>query len=448
MRIVRLLFPKTLVYYLFFFLFCSAFMIMTLWGYYHLNAIESFFGVSIPFLDLHQRGNLMDWFFSLLWIHIAISSVVVLAGVLDHKEPKLHLFFWIALPILAVLLSGESICSFTSVIFNILVQSEKNDANPFFFSFIFLRFIYALFILFAFWVLFQFIRTRPMSRLLLFSATGICFLSFIFVFVFCSSFPRVPQNSAANIQQENPSDSKKSSKDPEINSPFKQEKKSPSNDSPKKNEKPLSPDPDNENPEDEPDSPEKTFHFAADLYQSDEMADNHSTDADSSGSLDYNGTSNTVDSSEDPGSSSSAKETSPSNSADSTSSKDHSNDTHYEIEKKDPVKIEHAILETPEKPRWEMIFGWRNTIEENLKLSRNIEEYFGWPESIETYLWRGKTPDIKRIRESIQYGGIGFFILMLSITIQFILRAGWLVSEKKLQEALTASRLNGITLGQ
>ena len=457
MRIVRLLFPKTLAYYLFFFLVCLAFMILALWGYYHLTAIEKFFGAPVPFLDLHQRGNVLDWFFSLLWLHIAVSSLVVLAGVLDRKETKLHVFFWISLPILALFLSGEMVCSFTSTFFNILVQTDKNAKNPFFFSFIFLRFIYAFFILLAFWALFQFVRTRPMSRLLLIASTGICFLGFVFVFVFCSSFPRVPANTA-RVEQDS---SNQGGKTPLLTTP---ENKgnlvpgdsatppslSPSPDSsdqsapvkPAKPKKSIQNQEEESEPEEDPDNPEKTFRFASYLAEEGEGGGSSSVtnraDSASSGTAGGNhGKSSDL---------SSANQNDKAAVHDSNSSGQSSTSFVNKTMGSQDAKMENAILLQPEKPRWEMIFGWRNTLEENLKLSRNIEEYFGWPESIETYLWRGTTPDIKRIRESIQYGGIGFFILMLSLTVQLILRAGWLAAEKRIHDALSASKVNGVVI--
>ncbi|MDO5581187.1 MAG: hypothetical protein Q4G69_08625 [Planctomycetia bacterium] len=398
MHLNRLLIPKNILFYLLFLGIALMYIIAVLWGYYHLAEIEKYFdGTSLPFLDLHQSGNVLDWFYSLLWIYIAILSIIILGSSLEHKDKFLQVLFWINVPLVALILSADTICSFSTFILQIIELGQKNSASQTASLYV-LRLIFFLFILSEFLLLFNYIRTMSNSRLILTGSVMICFFTLVFVLLFGSAVPRealIRRNNEPVLQKFLASE-KSSSDYKELDS---------ENPPAQKTEKPESSgktdNMDNSGvPEDSPydsDSEEKT-----------PPSDEEKSDEDSIFR-------NAADENEGGEGESSGPEEEKSDSA---------------AGKESPEKADPHVY------KWEDIFGWEKSFEDNWKAKGTLEEFFNMSGSIESHLWGNKTPDIPRIRESIHYGGTGIFLLLLSLTIQLIARAGRVAVEKKLLRQL------------
>lgn len=380
MYLIRLLIPKNFLFYLLFLAIALIYIIAALWGYYHLQEIEHFFnGVPLPFLDLHQSGNVLDWFYSILWIHIAILSIIILSSTIEHRESFIQILFWINVPLIALILSADTICSFSSFILHLIELEQRNSATKIA-SLIILRFVFFFFVLLEFWLLFQYIRTRNNSRLLLTLSAMICFLTLFLVFLFGSAVPReeiIRRNHEPILQKILMDDNQ---------SPEEKEKISPKSKMDKTDKK-RSSDKDRPFPDSQEDDPLKN--------EEDPEDENIFRNA----------------------------------------SEEHKNEFSELVE--DPIVGSEKEKKNEKDPdhreyKWEDVFGWEKSFEDYWKLEGKLEEYLGMSGSIESHLWGNKTPDISRIRESIHYGGTGFFLLILSLTIQLIVRAGRVATEKKI----------------
>ena len=98
----------------------------------------------------------------------------------------------------------------------------------------------------------------------------------------------------------------------------------------------------------------------------------------------------------------------------------------------------YVAYETPDETewieRWEDLFGWENSAEENLGLHISIEDIFGIEEPIENIIFGKEMKlDLLRTRELLRAGAYGIFLVFFSTGLALLARAERMIFDKNIQ---------------
>ncbi len=402
--------PRSYLFYLFIFLVCQIFILVTLCIHYHLDDIEHYyFDIQILFLDLHHQGNILDWFYSMIWMILALLGLRIFLGIPPRKEPFTQLVFWALVSFFAVLFSFDTTCSIIPFFYEAIVNFQKEHDSILVSSIVF-RYIFLVLVLLGFCFLFRYIRLCHNGRFIMTICFGFCVLAFLFMFLFCSplspfrttdTVPKVTEPKKT-VTSEDSNNIPSGIVDPAVLGKNKSSKESTS----VKDED--APDKDNEVKDNEEKKNEEEK----------KNSDPKKSDQEDNFTLFRNA------------------------SDEKKSEKEPDDSTIKEGSKKEPVQV-NLPDDSTLAFHWEEILGWKKTLEQNIHLSYRIEEYLQMSELIETKIWENKVPDIAKLRDIVHYAGIGFFLSFLLLVVLLILRSTNIVDEERILEEV---QKQGITI--
>ncbi|MBQ3388303.1 MAG: hypothetical protein IJG60_03730 [Thermoguttaceae bacterium] len=144
--------PKNICFYIGFFVFALAGWAGPLLLYYYNPAIAAKFSrESIPFFDLNRPGNIGQWFISLLWLGIALFSLMMVFFVLSkawlhysdaslprevngislneitHYNGLARAAFWVFFCLLSVVMSADTVCRCTPLAYQWLLEKSSSQ---------------------------------------------------------------------------------------------------------------------------------------------------------------------------------------------------------------------------------------------------------------------------------------------------------------------------------
>ena len=149
----RSLVPKSVFFYLFFFLTALGGWLGTLALYCNEDYLAHLVSKeSLPFLDLNQTGSISQWFMSFLWLLISVHSFMVILlvmarsrreafdrlimevqGKLVNPFPRYNaagrIFFWLVICVVSFLMSANTICQFFPVLQESLTEMSRSGSG-------------------------------------------------------------------------------------------------------------------------------------------------------------------------------------------------------------------------------------------------------------------------------------------------------------------------------
>ncbi|MDO5555045.1 MAG: hypothetical protein Q4G68_14925 [Planctomycetia bacterium] len=404
----KILIPDSIVIYLLGFLLACGILTGSLVMYYHLPALAARFGEeNVSALNLESSQNFLHWFFSVLWIIIAMDSLLILC---QAKEMALGLkscLFWGNIGILAIVMSVDSFCSFHPVLcalFNSCLDKTGTSSAAVSAIYIVIRLLVASFLFIQISYLLGYLRAQRTNRWFLSAGLATC----VFVFVlscFCSwQIPQPGQRESTDLPESVEVTGGLIAQDGAKQGQPLQETLGVSQAEDARIAAPAS-----------DTGPFRNVSVEQALEESDSVdsatggktssqpersptgyfADKEPVEESHEGVLfDPNlATVDSVDVSDEPAS--------PSNESGS-------------------LLAQNAKLE-----QWEDLFGWEESLEDILGLSNSVEDCLGWEKSVEeNVIGNGVVLDLARLRVIVRYGVYGLFLILFCTLVRLIVRAG------------------------
>lgn len=144
--------PKNICFYIGFFLIALAgWAVPLLLYYYNASIAAKLSQESIPFFDLNRPGNIGQWFISLLWLGIALFSLMMVFFVLskawlhrsDASLPRevngislnditrynglARAVFWLFFGFLSLMMSADTVCRCTPLVYQWLLEKSSSQ---------------------------------------------------------------------------------------------------------------------------------------------------------------------------------------------------------------------------------------------------------------------------------------------------------------------------------
>ena len=435
-------------FYFLVFVVSVAVLVAGLIGYYQLPELESMFGQgSFSALDLGRPINILTWFFSVIWIVMVIQAVMIIALTHENRLGLSQQMFWINVAVICLVMSANSICSFSPLLKNAfessLVKAGVSDAvRGLVHRFLYLGVTFFLFVELS--LLFRYIRRQCQSRTLLRSSFLFCLVVFGVTFFGCWQIP----NEAVSPESVLPPA-------PETSEPDHTDRKSPrargliASHSGKNRVKTLKTDEAKPRVVAQADA-SGSFRYAS---REEKYTDESTGAADETvvrtsqfktvaDETVYSGDSS--EDNHDEVAASDAGGVSPSDSAD-THNLDAS--TQAAVVKpgsganvsgetaSDDISDSSDAKDRPLMKRWEDLFGWQKSLEEQFGFKRDFEEMLGWPGSVESMvLGADVSLDLLRIRTIVRYGLFGFSLITLCIAFGLVARGGRMRINKRYRD--------------
>ena len=435
----RLFIPESIVFYFLVFLVSVAILAAGLIGSYQLPVLEEMCGPgSFSALDLGRPINILTWLFSVLWIVMVIQAFMIITLTHENKLGLFQQLFWINVAVICLVMSANSICSFSPMLKNAFESSLVKAGVSETVRMLVHRFLYlgvAFFLFIELSLLFSYIHKQCQSRALLRSSFLFCLLVFGITFFCCWQIP----NEAASPESVLPSA-------PGTSEPDHTDRKSSrargliASHSEKNRVKTLKSD------EAKPrvvaqDDVAGSFRYAS---REDHIDDNN-TDSDETvvrtsqfktvadESIESEVSSEVTDDDRETDATTQAAVVKSGKSSDGPDDENSSNDS---SDAKEPLLMK----------RWEDLFGWQKSLEEQLGLKGEFEEMLGFSGSIESIaLGADVSLDLVRVRRIVRYGMFGFSLITLCIAFGLVARGGKLEINRRYREQF--ERFYGINEG-
>ncbi|MDD3586657.1 MAG: hypothetical protein PHQ75_05700 [Thermoguttaceae bacterium] len=444
----RLFIPESIVFYFLAFLVSVAILTAGLIGYYQLPALEAMFGPgTFSALDLGRPINILTWLFSVLWIVMVLQAFMIIALTHENRLGLFQQLFWINVAVICLVMSANSICSFSPMLKNAFEGSLDKTGVSESARLIVYRFMYvgvAFFLFIELSLLLSYIRKQCKSRMLLHSSFMFCLLVLGITFFCCWQIP----NEAASPESVLPSAPGTSEPDHTDRKPSRARGLIASH-SEKNRVKTL------KTEEGKPRVVAQNDASGSFRYASQE--DDHiSNKTDVSDKMVVRTSQFTTVADESMVSETSDESTR--NIADDHTTDDRDTDETAVTAVVRPEKnadmsdekTSSANSDSAKEPqtmkRWEDLFGWQNSLEEQWGFKGQFEEMLGLSGSIEALvLGADVSLDLVRIRRIIRYGLFGFSLITLCIAFGLVARGGKLEINRRYRQQF--ERFYGINEG-
>lgn len=197
----RLPVPESLVFYLLGFITLVVVLVTGLVCYYYSPSLEERFGSDyVVFFDITAKGNVLNWFYSSLWLVVVIEAFMVFLLARENQHGFFHQVFWLQVALVAILLSANSICDFFPLLcrtFDTYLTSLGMTDSSAMFLYSLLKFVLLMILLMEIWFARSFTYHQKSTRFFLNGCIYCCIATFGFAWFCHTQIPSTPFQSVS-----------------------------------------------------------------------------------------------------------------------------------------------------------------------------------------------------------------------------------------------------------